>query len=236
MAEVRSPDTRERILDAAERLFMAHGYEGTSMRQITGEAGVNLAAVNYHLGSKEALVQEVFRRRLDWLNDERMRVLNAMEAEAAGKPRHTARAALVLVARLPQQLHRAAQKIRLCAKKLHNERLVFGQGHEQFVGAGAFVHQPFCTDHFCNAHGSPVFAAQQPEGQIAVSGKGGQPGVLRPNGQGIGVGWTGGKLKNLGHGRSLVARGVAVAGSAWADSEGCTLPCASSATRADCVM
>lgn len=86
MAEVRSPDTRERILDAAERLFMAHGYEGTSMRQITGEAGVNLAAVNYHLGSKEALVQEVFRRRLDWLNDERMRVLNAMEAEADGKP------------------------------------------------------------------------------------------------------------------------------------------------------
>lgn len=86
MAEVRSPDTRERILDAAERLFMAHGYEGTSMRQITGEAGVNLAAVNYHLGSKEALVQEVFRRRLDWLNDERIRVLNAMEAEADGKP------------------------------------------------------------------------------------------------------------------------------------------------------
>lgn len=86
MADVRSPDTRERILDAAERLFMAHGYEGTSMRHITGEAGVNLAAVNYHFGSKEALVQEVFRRRLDWLNDERMRVLNAMEAEADGKP------------------------------------------------------------------------------------------------------------------------------------------------------
>jgi AcrR family transcriptional regulator len=56
------------------------------MRQITGEAGVNLAAVNYHFGSKEALIQEVFRRRLDWLNDERMRVLNAMEAEADGKP------------------------------------------------------------------------------------------------------------------------------------------------------
>jgi AcrR family transcriptional regulator len=84
--EVRTLDTRERILDAAERLFMAHGYEGTSMRQITGEAGVNLAAVNYHFGSKEALIQEVFRRRLDWLNDERMRVLDAMEAEADGKP------------------------------------------------------------------------------------------------------------------------------------------------------
>ncbi|WP_295009097.1 TetR/AcrR family transcriptional regulator [uncultured Dechloromonas sp.] len=86
MAEVRTSDTRERILDAGERLFMAHGYEGTSMRQITGEAGVNLAAVNYHFGSKEALMQEVFRRRLDWLNEERMRVLDLMEAEAEGKP------------------------------------------------------------------------------------------------------------------------------------------------------
>ena len=86
MAEVRNIDTRERILDAAERLFMAHGYEGTSMRQITGEAAVNLAAANYHFGSKESLMQEVFRRRLDWLNDERLRVLDAMEGAAAGKP------------------------------------------------------------------------------------------------------------------------------------------------------
>jgi AcrR family transcriptional regulator len=86
MAEVRNIDTRERILDAAERLFMAHGYEGTSMRQITGEAAVNLAAVNYHFGSKESLMQEVFRRRLDWLNEERLRVLDEMERVAAGKP------------------------------------------------------------------------------------------------------------------------------------------------------
>lgn len=86
MAEVRNIDTRERILDAAERLFMAHGYEGTSMRQITGEAAVNLAAANYHFGSKESLMQEVFRRRLDWLNEERLRVLDEMERAAAGKP------------------------------------------------------------------------------------------------------------------------------------------------------
>ncbi len=86
MVEARNNDTRERILDAAERLFMAHGYEGTSMRQITGEAGVNLAAVNYHFGSKETLIQEVFRRRLDWLNEERLRVLDELESEAAGQP------------------------------------------------------------------------------------------------------------------------------------------------------
>lgn len=86
MAEPRQAATRDRILDAAERLFMAHGYDGTSMRQITSEAGVNLAAVNYHFGSKEALMQEVFRRRLDWLNEERLRVLNQLEADADGKP------------------------------------------------------------------------------------------------------------------------------------------------------
>jgi AcrR family transcriptional regulator len=86
MAEIRSIDTRERILDTAERLFMAHGYDGTSMRQITSEAAVNLAAVNYHFGSKESLMEEVFRRRLDWLNEERLRVLDEMEEEAGGKP------------------------------------------------------------------------------------------------------------------------------------------------------
>jgi AcrR family transcriptional regulator len=79
-------DTRTRILDAAEQLFVSHGLDATTLRMITAAAQANLAAVNYHFGSKEALVQEVFRRRLDWLNDERMRVLNAMEAEADGKP------------------------------------------------------------------------------------------------------------------------------------------------------
>jgi AcrR family transcriptional regulator len=86
MAEPRSTDTCERILDAAERLFTAHGYDGTSMRQITGAAKVNLAAVNYHFGTKEALIQEVFRRRLAWLNSERLRVLTVMEQEAGGGP------------------------------------------------------------------------------------------------------------------------------------------------------
>lgn len=86
MSDARTNDTRERILDAAERLFMAYGYEGTSMRQITGEAAVNLAAVNYHFGSKESLMQEVFRRRLDWLNVERLKVLDRLEAAAKGKP------------------------------------------------------------------------------------------------------------------------------------------------------
>ena len=73
--------TRNRILDVAERLFVRHGYDGTSLRQITSDAGVNLAAVNYHFGGKEALMEAVLKRRLDWLNEERMRVLNELEAQ-----------------------------------------------------------------------------------------------------------------------------------------------------------
>jgi AcrR family transcriptional regulator len=79
-------DTRERILDAAEQMFMQLGYDGTSMRLVTSAAGVNLAAANYHFGSKEALMQEVLRRRLEVINQERLRVLDEAEAQAGGKP------------------------------------------------------------------------------------------------------------------------------------------------------
>ena len=79
-------ETHERILDAAERLFMEFGYEGTSTRMVTSEAKVNLAAVNYHFGSKEALMEAVLRRRLVILNQERMRALDEAEAKANGQP------------------------------------------------------------------------------------------------------------------------------------------------------
>ena len=71
--------TRTRILDAAEELFMLHGFEGTSMRQLTSRAGVNLAAVNYHFGSKDALIEAVFRRRLDPMNAARLAALERLE-------------------------------------------------------------------------------------------------------------------------------------------------------------
>lgn len=61
-------DAKTRILDAAERLFAAEGFHGTSLRGLTAEARVNLAAVNYHFGSKEALLQAVLERRLVPLN------------------------------------------------------------------------------------------------------------------------------------------------------------------------
>jgi len=57
-------DTVTRILDAAEELFAEKGFSETSLRTITAKADVNLAAVNYHFGSKKALIQAVFARFL----------------------------------------------------------------------------------------------------------------------------------------------------------------------------
>ncbi len=74
-----APDTKTRILDAAEELFMEHGFEATSLRLITTAADVNLAAANYHFGSKEELFQAVLTRRLDPMNQRRMRLLDEFE-------------------------------------------------------------------------------------------------------------------------------------------------------------
>jgi AcrR family transcriptional regulator len=79
-------ETRTRILDVAEELFMQHGFEATSMRLLTSRAGVNLAAVNYHFGSKDALIEALFRRRLDPMNAARVAELDKLEADMAGRP------------------------------------------------------------------------------------------------------------------------------------------------------
>lgn len=81
-----APETRDRILDAAEALFVEHGFEATTMRMITSRADANIAAVNYHFGSKDALIQEVFKRRLTELNRRRLTALDRLEAEAGGAP------------------------------------------------------------------------------------------------------------------------------------------------------
>ena len=75
-------DTKERILDAAERLFADRGFPATSLRDITSEASVNIASVNYHFGSKEALLGAVLERRLRPVNARRLDLLDAIETAA----------------------------------------------------------------------------------------------------------------------------------------------------------
>src|SRR5687768_2052479 len=69
--------TRERLLDAAERLLAAKGFEATSLRDVTSKAKANVASVNYHFGSKAELVRAVFERRLGEVNRRRVALLNA---------------------------------------------------------------------------------------------------------------------------------------------------------------
>ncbi|MBS7455971.1 TetR family transcriptional regulator [Coralloluteibacterium stylophorae] len=76
--------TKDRILAAAEELFARQGFAGTSLREVTRRANVNIAAVNYHFGSKDNLVNEVFRRRMD---DMSARRLDALHAAVAADPR-----------------------------------------------------------------------------------------------------------------------------------------------------
>lgn len=78
--------TKDRILDAAEALFAARGVEGASLRAVTRAAGVNLAAIHYHYGSKEALLEAVIARRVGPINQARLKRLEMLEGAAQGAP------------------------------------------------------------------------------------------------------------------------------------------------------
>lgn len=84
MTDVDVKDTKERILDAAEELFAVQGFDASSLRAVTSAAGVNLAAVNYHFGSKEALLAQVLGRRLRPLNERRIAALEEARSRAGG--------------------------------------------------------------------------------------------------------------------------------------------------------
>ncbi len=77
------PDTVTRILDTAEVLFAERGFAETSLRNITSKAKVNLAAVNYHFGSKKSLIQAVFARYLDPFTERFHLALDDLEARHA---------------------------------------------------------------------------------------------------------------------------------------------------------
>jgi AcrR family transcriptional regulator len=78
--------TKEKILDTAERLIASQGFAATSLRQIISEAQVNLAAVHYHFGSKEELLDQLVLRKVTRVNEEREALLERFEREAGGDP------------------------------------------------------------------------------------------------------------------------------------------------------
>lgn len=78
--------TRGSIISAAEKIFAGKGFRAMTMRDVTQEAGVNLAAVNYHFGSKINLMHAVIERRIEPINRERIERLDAHIAKHAPDP------------------------------------------------------------------------------------------------------------------------------------------------------
>ena len=75
--------TKLAILNATERLVAAHGFEATSLRAITAAARVNLASVNYHFATKDALIVAMLNRRMKPLNEARIALLDRFERRRA---------------------------------------------------------------------------------------------------------------------------------------------------------
>src|ERR1700741_3657938 len=79
-------DTKALILEVAERMFAERGFASVSIRDLTAEAGVNIASINYYFGSKDKLLYEVFKRRSNEMTEARLNGLHAAQARANGNP------------------------------------------------------------------------------------------------------------------------------------------------------
>lgn len=86
MATAASLDTKEQILNVAEQAIAEHGYAGTTLRSVVSKAQVNLAAVHYHFGSKEALFQAVVARIAEPMVAQQITLLAAVMTETDGSP------------------------------------------------------------------------------------------------------------------------------------------------------
>jgi AcrR family transcriptional regulator len=107
----KAVDTKTRILDAAEKLFGKNGFDATSLRDITAEADVNLAAVNYHFQSKDSLIDAVIARRIEPVNEKRLKML-----ESAGPNPNLEQILLALLA--PVFVHHSPASLELMGRML----------------------------------------------------------------------------------------------------------------------
>jgi AcrR family transcriptional regulator len=116
MAATAHFSTKDRILGAAEELFAQFGFTGTSLRQVTSRADVNIAAVNYHFGSKENLVNEVFRRRMDDMSRQRLSALQDAIQQHPGELEPILAAFVEPALALAQDRHGGAAFVRVVAR------------------------------------------------------------------------------------------------------------------------
>ena len=88
--------TKEKILDAAEKLFAEKGYDGTSVRSICDAGGVNVAAVHYHFNGKEGVAEAIFEHRMAGLSARRKELLDELFAQNSVPTEHALIATMVV--------------------------------------------------------------------------------------------------------------------------------------------
>jgi AcrR family transcriptional regulator len=117
--------TKDRILHAAEELFALQGFAATSLRQVTSRADVNIAAVNYHFGNKDNLINEVFRRRMDVMSAQRLDALHRALETAPGQLEPILAAFVEPALAMAQDRHGGGAFIRVIARTYaeNNENL-----------------------------------------------------------------------------------------------------------------
>ena len=136
--------TKDRLLTAAANLLAEHGYESVSIRAVTQAAGASVSAAHYHFGSKEALVRETLRSRIQPMNARRLALLGALEAEGEPSVRKIVEAFLRPALELSAGSDEAALTYRRLPASLHFmplERVrglyqeIFGEVAEHFLAA-----------------------------------------------------------------------------------------------------
>ncbi len=136
MPKKSAENTRERILRAAERIYAASGFHGMSLRDVTLLAGVNLAAVNYHFGSKDKLIYALADRRLTPINSERLERLAKLRAKHAHEPIPVRELVCALIdpmlKALRQGKNNRAIMVRLVAQMMIDDPKRFAQIHKTF--------------------------------------------------------------------------------------------------------
>lgn len=117
-----SAETRTRLLESAHALFAEQGYAATSLREITAVAEANLAAVNYHFGSKEGLLLAVLHRTIDPINEERLRGIEEAEARHGDRPVPLDEVLRIFLGPVVRQFQTDCEAGRACLiSRLHHE-------------------------------------------------------------------------------------------------------------------
>jgi AcrR family transcriptional regulator len=134
-------ETKDKILDTAQRLIGEQGYASTSVRQIITEAGVNLAAIHYHFGGKEELLDAVIARKAGPVNAERLARLERVEKEAGAKPVAVRKVLEAFLIPMAETADQNPTFVKLMGRMMAEGKLVeivqrhFHEVVERFVGA-----------------------------------------------------------------------------------------------------